>query len=155
MENSYYRIRISGLSTINEDILASMVFEYGATGLSEALPFQQTNLMYDPKVLHTKTHELDVFFPTEPSSEFFSALKNLDETMQWEIFKEESKDWLLEWKKGFKPFQLAGPYWIVPSWEEVPQGCEKPIFIDPGMAFGTGTHAATQMAAYFVNKICR
>lgn len=153
MENSYYRVRISGITTINEDILTSIVFEHGATGLSEALHFEQPNLMYEPKVTYARTHDLDVFFPEKPAEDFIQAIKKLDPKILYEVFQEQSKDWLEEWKKGFKPFQLVGPYWIVPSWEKIPGACEKPIFIDPGMAFGTGTHATTQMAAYFAHKI--
>ena len=44
-----------------------------------------------------------------------------------------------EWKKGFESFQLAGPYWVVPSWLQPPAEAQKVLRIDPGMAFGKGS----------------
>ncbi|MBL7670607.1 MAG: 50S ribosomal protein L11 methyltransferase [Bdellovibrionaceae bacterium] len=157
MENevppNYFRVRLRGLNTIEEDVLSSLVFDFGASGISEVLAYAQPDLTYEPKILYNRAHDVDIFFPQSPSSEFFEAVKSISPNVQWEIHEEESKDWLEEWKKGFKPFSLVGPYWIVPSWEKVPETCKKAIFIDPGMAFGTGTHATTQMAAYFVHKL--
>jgi ribosomal protein L11 methyltransferase len=69
------------------------------------------------------------------------------------IYEEENKDWLEEWKKGFKPFKLVGDFWVVPSWLQPPPECKHAIYIDPGMAFGTGTHATTQMMAFFIHKL--
>lgn len=150
---NYFRVRLRGLNSIEEDVLSSLVFDFGASGISEALVYAQPDLTYEPKILYNRPHDVDVFFPHSPSPEFFESVKSISPQVQWEIYEEESKDWLEEWKKGFKPFSLVGPYWIVPSWEKIPEPCKKPIFIDPGMAFGTGTHATTQMAAYFVHKL--
>jgi ribosomal protein L11 methyltransferase len=75
------------------------------------------------------------------------------ENLTWEIIEEAHKDWLEEWKKGFKPFPLVGPFWVVPSWFEAPAEAEIPLAIDPGMAFGTGTHATTQMAAALLHRV--
>jgi ribosomal protein L11 methyltransferase len=61
---------------------------------------------------------------------------------------------MAEWKKSYKPFPLAGGIWVVPSWCEVPEECAKPIRIDPGMAFGTGTHATTRLCSeILVNRL--
>jgi ribosomal protein L11 methyltransferase len=51
------------------------------------------------------------------------------------------------------PFKLVGKAWVVPSWMEKPEEAEIEIKIDPGMAFGTGTHATTKMASYFIHKL--
>ena len=47
--------------------------------------------------------------------------------IQAELNAEDEKDWLAEWKKGFVPFKLVGPVWVVPSWLEKPEGVEKQI----------------------------
>ncbi|WP_413290085.1 50S ribosomal protein L11 methyltransferase [Bdellovibrio sp. HCB337] len=151
--NSYFRVRLSQVPTLLEDEITTHSFEHGASGVTEALAYTQPDLTYDPDLIPVKTHELDVFFLEKPQDNFFSGLSSFDKNIQWKIFEEENKDWLEEWKKGFKPFQLVGPFWIVPSWLETPAECEHPIFIDPGMAFGTGTHATTKMASYFVHKL--
>ena len=59
-----------------------------------------------------------------------------------------SETWASGWKKYYKPFQIAPGLYIVPSWErtfKAPLGC-KILRLDPGMAFGTGHHASTQLA---------
>lgn len=151
--SSYYRVRLSHVSTLLEDILTTHAFECGASGVTEALAFVQPNLAYEPDVVGQRMHELDVFFLTPPPDSFLQGVRAHDEKITWTIHEEEDKDWLAEWKKGFKPFQLAGPFWIIPSWLQPPPECTQPIYIDPGMAFGTGTHATTKMASYFVNKL--
>ena len=149
---TYFRIRIQGLSSMNEDILTTLSIDYGATGVAEALPYTQPDLTFDPRILKQRDHEIDVFFPEKPTEEYFQEVKKLDDRISWQIFEEKHKDWLEEWKKGFVPFALTPKVWIVPSWLEVPKEAPTAIRIDPGMAFGTGTHATTQMAAYFVEK---
>lgn len=151
--NSYFRIRLSQVPAELEDIITTHCFECGASGVTEALPFSQPDLTYDPKVLHVRAHEMDVFFPEKPNNTFFDGLLELNDGIKWGIFEEETKDWLEEWKKGFVPFKLVGDFWVVPSWLQPPAECKHPIYIDPGMAFGTGTHATTQMMAFFLHKL--
>lgn len=138
-----------------EDVVTGHSFECGATGVTEALAFSQPDLTYDPDIVKVRAHDMDVFFEKRPGNDFFDQLTAWVPNLRWEIHEEEHKDWLAEWKKGFVPFQLVGPYWVVPSWLQPPPEAEKPIVIDPGMAFGTGTHATTKMAAYFVHKLCQ
>lgn len=149
----YIRVRLMNVPAHLEDIITTHSFECGALGVSEALAYSQPDLRYDPRITFTKSHNVDVFFEERPAKEFFEGLTNYDSKIQWSLFEEEQKDWLAEWKKGFKPFSLAGPYWVVPSWEEIPADAKKPLRIDPGMAFGTGTHATTQMMAALIYKL--
>ena len=151
--NSYFRVRLIGLPSHQEDEIARYCIQNKATGLAEALSYIQPDLTYDPDILHKRNHDVDVFFEQKPENSFFEGLKELAPQITWEIVEEEHKDWLSEWKKGFVPFQLAGPFWVVPSWCESPTTPEHSIRIDPGMAFGTGTHATTKMASYFVRKL--
>ena len=149
---TYFRIRIQNLTSMNEDILTTLSIDYGATGVSEALAYTQHDLAYEPRVLKQRAHEIDVFFPVQPVEDYFQEIKKLDDRISWQIFEEKHQDWLEEWKKGFVPFALTQNVWVVPSWLDIPQEAPHAIRIDPGMAFGTGTHATTQMAAYFVEK---
>lgn len=152
-ENSYIRVRLSQVPADLEDIITTHCFEYKATGVTEALIFAQPDLTYEPTIVHVNNHEMDVFFAEKPEKAFFDGLLDLNAQIKWGIFEEENKDWLAEWKKGFKPFKLVGDFWVVPSWLEAPAECKHAISIDPGMAFGTGTHATTQMMAFFLNKL--
>ena len=56
----------------------------------------------------------------------------------------EDKDWSQEWKKHFKPIACSeGRLWICPSWIEAPQPNAVNLRLDPGLAFGTGSHPTT------------
>ncbi len=152
-DNSYFRIRVSQVPTELEQEITEHSFGTGATGVTEALAFTQPDLTYDSKIVRQNSHELDVFFAERPGCDFFDGLLEINKSLKWQIYEEQNKDWLEEWKKGFKAFALVGDYWVVPSWLTAPPECQHPILIDPGMAFGTGTHATTQMMAFFIHKL--
>ncbi|WP_312651071.1 50S ribosomal protein L11 methyltransferase [Proteiniclasticum sp.] len=66
----------------------------------------------------------------------------------YEIFSEEvnEKDWANEWKKYYKPIKVGEKFVVKPLWEEYEaKGDEIILHMDPGMAFGTGTHETTRM----------
>ena len=54
-------------------------------------------------------------------------------------------DWVRLTQAQFGPTEIAAGFWIVPTWSEVPSGAHHVIRLDPGMAFGTGTHPTTRM----------
>jgi ribosomal protein L11 methyltransferase len=56
-----------------------------------------------------------------------------------------SEDWNAAWKKDYASFRVSPHLWIVPTWEEPPSSTagSEVLRIDPGMAFGTGTHFTT------------
>lgn len=153
MSQNYFRVRLSQVPANLEDIVTTHCFSAGASGVTEALVFTQPDLTYDPNLVPVSTHDMDVFFSERPAEGFYEGLRTLSPYIQSSVFEEENKDWLAEWKKGFNAFQLVGPYWVVPSWLTPPAECKKPIYIDPGMAFGTGTHATTQMMSSFIHKM--
>ena len=153
--SSYFRVRLSKVSNSLEDVITGHSFECGASGVSEALAYTQPDLTYDPDLVKVRFHDLDVYFPESPQRSFFEGLQKIDPVLQWQVFEEENKDWLAEWKKGFVPFNLTGPYWVVPSWLPSPVPEAETLLIDPGMAFGTGTHATTKMASSFLNKVAK
>ncbi|HWQ33306.1 MAG TPA: 50S ribosomal protein L11 methyltransferase [Blastocatellia bacterium] len=64
------------------------------------------------------------------------------------------QDWLAEWKKGYEPLAIGEKLLIVPSWKlsEVSPGERIVIQIDPGMAFGTGTHETTRGCLEMLEK---
>ena len=65
----------------------------------------------------------------------------------------ENEDWSESWKKSFKPIRLGEHIVICPGWLEYEkQPDDKVIEIDPGMAFGSGTHETTGMCAALIEK---
>jgi ribosomal protein L11 methyltransferase len=55
------------------------------------------------------------------------------------------QDWVRLTQSQFAPVEITPEFWIVPSWHEPPLQAVKVIRLDPGLAFGTGTHATTRM----------
>ncbi len=96
------------------------------------------------------TVKVSIFIPEERNlfecksfiSERFSALK-IKAEISAEGMREE--DWAESWKQYYKPVRL-GKITIVPAWEDYsPEEGETIIRMDPGMAFGTGTHETTRL----------
>ena len=64
-------------------------------------------------------------------------------------------DWEHSWKQYYKPTPIGDKLLIVPEWEPVPE-TERAVFINnPGMSFGTGTHASTRLALELLEKHIR
>jgi ribosomal protein L11 methyltransferase len=69
----------------------------------------------------------------------------------------QDKDWTAAWKKHYRPISLGERLLILPSWLENPAPERIAIRLDPGMAFGTGTHPSTQLCleiieAYYLSE---
>lgn len=66
----------------------------------------------------------------------------------------DEEDWANEWKNYFHPIRVTERFTIVPSWEDYQSDSEDEIQIelDPGMAFGTGTHATTRLCLAAIEK---
>lgn len=65
----------------------------------------------------------------------------------------DEEDWAESWKKSYKPFRLGRHMVIKPGWEKFdPEEGDHVIEIDPGMAFGTGTHETTGMCVELIEK---
>ena len=56
-----------------------------------------------------------------------------------------AQDWVRLTLSQFDPVEITPEFWIVPTWHEPPDGATRVIRLDPGMAFGTGTHPTTRM----------
>ena len=62
------------------------------------------------------------------------------------VYKEiADQNWMEAWKQHYQPILIGRQLVILPAWMDSPQPERVPIKIDPGMAFGTGTHPTTQL----------
>lgn len=57
----------------------------------------------------------------------------------------EDRDWEREWMTHFKPMRFGQRLWVIPSWSEAPEPQAVCLHLDPGLAFGTGTHPTTAL----------
>jgi ribosomal protein L11 methyltransferase len=62
------------------------------------------------------------------------------------------EDWVRLTQSQFSPIEITADFWIVPSWHEPPARAKRVIRLDPGMAFGTGTHPTTRMCLRWVAR---
>ncbi len=62
------------------------------------------------------------------------------------------QNWMEAWKEHYKPIPIGKRLMIVPAWMDSPEPKRIPIKIDPGMAFGTGTHPTTQLCLELIEK---
>lgn len=79
-----------------------------------------------------------------------------DENCEFCLSVLDEEDWANSWKVFFKPLRVGTKIVIKPTWESyTPQGKEIIIELDPGMAFGTGSHITTLMCAEYLEKYIR
>ena len=60
------------------------------------------------------------------------------------------QDWVRLTQSQFAPVEITPEFWIVPTWHEPPEQAQKIIRLDPGLAFGTGTHPTTRMCLRWI-----
>ena len=60
------------------------------------------------------------------------------------------QDWVRLTQSQFAPVEITPTFWIVPSWHEPPAAAQQIIRLDPGLAFGTGTHPTTRMCLRWI-----
>ncbi len=66
------------------------------------------------------------------------------------LVKVEDQDWVRLTQSQFSPVEVTEEFWIVPTWHEPPAQARKVIRLDPGLAFGTGTHPTTRMCLRWI-----
>ena len=78
------------------------------------------------------------------AQDFFDGCKLLG------VRKVEDQDWVRLTQSQFAPVEITSDFWIVPTWHEVPAQARQTIRLDPGLAFGTGTHPTTRMCLRWI-----
>ena len=78
------------------------------------------------------------------AQDFFEFCSNLG------IFKLHDQDWVRLTQSQFEPVEITPTFWIVPTWHEPPEAAKQIIRLDPGLAFGTGTHPTTRMCLKWI-----
>ena len=67
----------------------------------------------------------------------------------------EGSDWENNWREYYKPIEVGEKLVVVPEWEEAPQDGRLPLRLDPGLIFGTGSHATTRMCLAALEKFSK
>lgn len=73
--------------------------------------------------------------------------------MTYKLEQLEDKDWEREWMDNFHPMKFGQRLWVCPSWREVPDPSAVNVMLDPGLAFGTGTHPTTALCLTWLDGL--
>ena len=97
--------------------------------------------------LWSHTHLLALFEADTDPANLFAHLQLLTggELPAHEIEHIEDQDWERSWMDNFQPMRFGQRLWIVPSWHAAPEPDAVNLLLDPGLAFGTGTHPTTAL----------
>lgn len=118
------------------------------TPIFEPLP-GETRLWGDTDVIGLYDAETDM-------KEVVAILENsplLSPGFVHKIEQLEDKDWEREWMDNFHPMRFGQRLWICPSWRDVPDKNAVNVMLDPGLAFGTGTHPTTSLCLEWLDSI--
>jgi ribosomal protein L11 methyltransferase len=80
------------------------------------------------------------------AQEFFAGCQVLG------IAPVEDQDWVRLTQSQFTPVEITPDFWIVPTWHDLPAQARTSIRLDPGLAFGTGTHPTTRMCLRWIAR---
>lgn len=154
----------------NEDVVTGILYELGAGGLSIEDPQDIIDVrnnkesweLIDINIIDEDIEEIviNAYFPeNEEYKDIISDARKAIETDPIEPLgvietKEiDERDWSEAWKKYYKPVEIGNRIVIKPTWEEYDlRDDQVMVEIDPGMAFGTGTHETTSMCAEILEE---
>ena len=155
MDANYFTLSLDNVSAEIEDVLVADLFSVGAGGVQENLKFTQQGRGYEPEVVDQMVKALFVYFEAPPAPQDLEWLQLRYPSVSMTLDERPRVDWLARWKEQWKPFELVESVWVIPEWEKDSFVKEDiiPLFIEPGMAFGTGTHATTQLASGLIQKL--
>ena len=115
--------------------------------------------IYEPEIGTTpiwrQTKVIGLFDAQVEANNVIDILCLLQPALDKEAFSVEQledKDWIREWMDQFKPMQFGERLWIVPSWTQPPKPDAVNLMLDPGMAFGTGTHPTTAQCLTWLDQ---
>ncbi|HCH1193437.1 50S ribosomal protein L11 methyltransferase [Vibrio parahaemolyticus] len=118
------------------------------TPVFEPLP-GETRLWGDTDILALYDAEADTNFIIDQ----IKASNMLAESFAYKVEQLEDKDWEREWMENFHPMKFGERLWICPSWREVPEPDAVNVMLDPGLAFGTGTHPTTALCLEWLESM--
>ncbi|EGQ7678218.1 ribosomal protein L11 methyltransferase [Vibrio parahaemolyticus] len=118
------------------------------TPVFEPLP-GETRLWGDTDILALYDAETDTNFIIDQ----IKASNMLAENFAYKVEQLEDKDWEREWMENFHPMKFGERLWICPSWREVPEPDAVNVMLDPGLAFGTGTHPTTALCLEWLESM--
>ncbi|PVZ82146.1 50S ribosomal protein L11 methyltransferase [Serratia sp. S1B] len=153
----WIQLKLNTSGSQAEDLSDALV-ESGAVSVT----FQDThdNPVFEPlpgeTLLWGDTDVIGLFDAETDMAEVVAILEQhplLGSGFQHKIEQLEDKDWEREWMDNFHPMRFGERLWICPSWREVPDPNAVNVMLDPGLAFGTGTHPTTALCLQWLDGL--
>ncbi|MFI8978843.1 50S ribosomal protein L11 methyltransferase [Ectopseudomonas khazarica] len=125
------------------------LLEVGAVSVTfmdaEDQPIFEPDLGTTP--LWSHTHLLALFEADTDETALLAHLQLLcgGALPEYQVERIEDQDWERSWMDNFQPMRFGRRLWIVPSWHAAPEPQAVNLLLDPGLAFGTGTHPTTAL----------
>lgn len=137
----------------NADQLEDLLMELGADAVSMEDAADQPIFEPDPGTtpLWSATRVTGLFGADRDIDQICSELRDAwhrqtqQDLSEIEVTLVEDKDWARAWMEDFQPLKFGERLWIVPSWHQAPDPTAANLMLDPGLAFGTGTHSTTAL----------
>jgi ribosomal protein L11 methyltransferase len=119
------------------------------TPIYEPLPGDEVLYWHNTVVmgLYDASHDMDVVIA------YLQGIHPDKQAMSYKLEQLEDKDWEREWMDNFHPMKFGEKLWICPSWREVPEPDAVNVMLDPGLAFGTGTHPTTALCLTWLDGL--
>ena len=81
-----------------------------------------------------------------------AALSQHSPLQHWQVKTIKDQDWERTWMDQFEPIRFGKNLWICPSWHEPPDPSATNLMLDPGLAFGSGTHPTTALCLEWLGE---
>ena len=145
------------VSELNQKRVYSLSEQLEALGaLSITFTDKTDTPIYEPELNTTPLWQQTVLTALFNDESLMLAAKALVESVMTDVCVEtkqfEDKVWEREWLKSFKPMCFGERLWICPTHYEPPAPSAVNVMLDPGLAFGTGTHQTTALCLSFLDK---
>jgi len=135
-------------------LIEEVLFAYGAFTISNS--DNGNSPIYEPNVEETplwKEIKLSALFDKKISYQEISHELQLISYTDLRISEIKEINWVEKYQKDFKPFKIGKNLSVVPSWSDANYAESTHLIkIDPGVAFGTGTHETTKLCLEFIEK---
>ncbi len=163
MKNEWIVIEVGTLGKY-VDLVGEVLAAYGCSGTVVDEQQLDTFVVPDKELEPEESFTLKAYFPAASDvpelllqlQDAFAALPILADC-EIQLASGGSvrmEDWAEDWKQNFSTFHIGKSLVVRPSWETyTPQAAETVIEIDPGMAFGTGTHGTTQLCLEMIAEL--
>ena len=141
-------------SRANANILEEILVAIGAISIS--MTNKSKKDIYEPGVGETPLWELiniSALFEQKILEKDIASALNLIEYSNLSISELEETNWIESYQKNFQPIKFGKNLYVIPSWEESNKFDDKTIIrMDPGLAFGSGSHETTHLCLEYLDS---